>query len=134
MCCASAPWRAPAAVAASKVVAGGDPALAELAGLIGDPAVRHRGTLGGSIANNDPSADYPAGAARPRRHGGDRPPAASRQEDFFLGLFETALQPGEIVTAVDVPGGRAPREVPRSPASRYAMAGVFVARGRAVCG
>ena len=116
-------------VAASKVVREAIPALAELAGLIGDPAVRHRGTLGGSIANNDPSADYPAAllaldaiVETDRRH--------IAAEDFFLGLFETALAPGEIVTAVAFPvGARGAYEKFPNPASRYAMAGVFVARG-----
>lgn len=119
-----------ASVAASGVVQEAIPALAELAGLIGDPAVRHRGTLGGSIANNDPSADYPAALL-----GLDAVIETDRRriaaEDFFLGLFETALEPGEIVIAVEFPLGAhaAYRKFP-NPASRYAMAGVFVARGR----
>jgi carbon-monoxide dehydrogenase medium subunit len=103
------------------------PGLAELAGLIGDPHVRHRGTIGGSIANNDPAADYPGaclalGATI----------ITDRREidagDFFSGLFETALEPGEILTAVSfpVPEKMAYAKFP-NPASRYSMAGVCVA-------
>ena len=116
-------------VAASAIVRDAIPALAELAGLIGDPAVRHRGTLGGSIANNDPSADYPAALlALDAIVETDRRRIAA--QDFFLGLFETALEPGEIVTAVAFPvGARGAYEKFPNPASRYAMAGVFVARG-----
>jgi len=115
-------------VAASVEVQRAIPALATLAGLIGDPAVRHRGTLGGSIANNDPAADYPAAVlaldavvATNRR----RIPA----DGFFTGMFETALQPGEIVTQVSfrLPGRAAYMKFP-NPASRYAMPGVFVAQ------
>lgn len=103
------------------------PALAELAGLIGDPQVRNRGTLGGSIANNDPAADYPAAllalGATVRT---DRREIAAR--DFFTGLFETALDPGEIVVAVHFPRPeRAKYTKFRNPASRYAVVGVFVA-------
>ncbi|MDF2998162.1 MAG: carbon monoxide dehydrogenase [Xanthobacteraceae bacterium] len=118
-----------AAVAASPIVREAIPALAELAGLIGDPALRHRGTLGGSIANNDPSADYPAALL-----GLDAIVETDRRRiaagDFFLGLFETALEPGEIVTSVTFPiGAHAAYQKLPNPASRYAMAGVFVARG-----
>ena len=104
------------------------PALAELAGHIGDPQVRNRGTLGGSIANNDPAADYPAAclalAATIRTN--EREIAA---DDFFTGLFETALNDGEIVTAVafPVPEKAAYVKFP-NPASRYALVGVFVAK------
>jgi len=104
------------------------PALAELAGMIGDPQVRNRGTLGGSIANNDPSADYPAavlglGASIITNQ---RSIAA---DEFFTGIFETALRPGEIITAVNFPVPRAAAyEKFRSPASRYALVGVFVAK------
>ncbi|MBS7545895.1 FAD binding domain-containing protein [Ancylobacter oerskovii] len=116
-------------VATSPIVATHLPALAALAGLIGDPAVRNRGTLGGSVANNDPSADYPAACLAL-----DAVIVTDRRElpagDFFTGLFETALQPGEIVTAVRFPlGGEATYEKFPNPASRYAMAGVFVRRG-----
>ena len=104
------------------------PALAELAGVIGDPAVRNRGTIGGSLANNDPSADYPAAAlalgativTNARRIAAD---------DYFKGLFETALEPGEIITHVEFPiPEKAAYEKFRNPASRYALVGVFVAK------
>ena len=104
------------------------PALAALAGTIGDPAVRHMGTIGGSLANNDPAADYPGRRPRPRRHRPHRPSARSPPSDFFTGLFATALEDGEIVTRVDFPvPAKAAYEKFRNPASRYAMAGVFVA-------
>lgn len=106
------------------------PALAHLASLIGDPAVRHRGTIGGSIANNDPAADYPAAMlALGATVVTDRRSIAAA--DFFTGLFETALEEGEIVTSVsfDAPD-RAAYEKFRNPASRYAIVGVFVAKGK----
>src|SRR6476646_7787736 len=86
----------------SDVVKRGIPALAAMAGLIGDPAVRNRGTIGGSIANNDPAADYPAGlvALGATVHTTKREIAA---DNFFTGMFETALEPAEIVTAVRFP-------------------------------
>jgi carbon-monoxide dehydrogenase medium subunit len=114
-------------VAASEVVRGAIPGLAALAGEIGDPAVRHKGTLGGSVANNDPAADYPAGvlalAATVRTTA--RTIAA---DEFFTGMFETALNPGEIITEIAFPLPRRSgyAKFP-NPASRYAMAGVFVA-------
>ena len=103
------------------------PSLAALAGSIGDPAVRHRGTLGGSLANNDPAADYPAAAlglgatiVTDRR--------AISADDFFKGMFETALAEDELITAVRFPiPRRAGYAKLRSPASRYAIIGVFVA-------
>ena len=104
------------------------PALARLAESIGDPAVRHMGTLGGSLANNDPAADYPAAVlaldatVKTRR----REIAA---DDFFTGMFSTALEPDEIVTEVSFPvPERAGYAKFPNPASRYAMAGVFVAK------
>ncbi|WP_026381426.1 FAD binding domain-containing protein [Afifella pfennigii] len=117
-----------AEVAGSQEVKGAIPSLAALAGSIGDAQVRHRGTLGGSIANNDPAADYPAAAlalaATIRTDG--REIAA---DDFFTALYETALEEGEIVTGVSF---RIPETAGyakfRNPASRYPMAGVFVAR------
>jgi len=112
----------------SPVVRQAIPALAELAGLIGDPQVRNRGTLGGSVANNDPAADYPAAilALGATIHTDRR---AIAGEDFFTGLFETALEPGEIVTAVHFPRADRAKYVKfRNPASRYAIVGVFVAR------
>jgi len=104
------------------------PALTYLASLIGDPAVRHRGTIGGSLANNDPAADYPAavlalGAAVKTNK---RSIAA---DDFFQGLFTTALEDGEIITAVSFPiPAKAAYVKLRHPASRFALTGVFVAR------
>ncbi len=103
------------------------PALAALAGSIGDAAVRERGTIGGSLANNDPAADYPAPALAlgATIHTTKRQFAA---EDYFTGLFSTALEDGEIVTRVDFPVPlKAGYQKFRNPASRYAMAGAFVA-------
>ncbi|MCQ8782022.1 FAD binding domain-containing protein [Mangrovibrevibacter kandeliae] len=104
------------------------PGFAELAGLIGDPAVRHMGTIGGSVANNDPAADYPAAllALDGLIHTDRREVPAA---DFFRGLFETALEEGEIVTAVsfEAPDASAYEKF-RNPASRYAMCGAYVAR------
>ena len=116
-----------AEVADSDVAAKAIPALTALAGTIGDPAVRHLGTIGGSLANNDPAADYPAVALAlgATIHTTKRQIAAG---DFFTGLFSTALDDGEIVTRVDFPiPAKAAYEKFRNPASRYAMAGVFVA-------
>ncbi|TCN32037.1 FAD binding domain-containing protein [Sinorhizobium americanum] len=104
------------------------PAVCDLAGHIGDPAVRHMGTIGGSIANNDPAADYPAAMLAV-----DAVIVTDRREikagDFFTDLFETALEEGEIITAVrfDAPAKAAYQKF-ANPASRYAMTGVFVAR------
>jgi aerobic carbon-monoxide dehydrogenase medium subunit len=115
-----------AEVATSDVVKKAIPALAKLAGLIGDPAVRHRGTIGGSIANNDPGADYPAavlglGATVNTNR------RTIKADDFFKGLFATALDDGEVITKVAFPvPARAGYEKFPNPASRYAMAGVFV--------
>jgi carbon-monoxide dehydrogenase medium subunit len=117
-----------ASVAASADVAKVLPALADLAGQIGDPHVRHRGTLGGSVANNDPNADYPAAvlALGATVHTSQRKIAA---DDFFVDVFETALEPDEIITAIEFP---LPRKAGYAkfahPASRYALVGVFVAR------
>ena len=117
-----------AQVANSEEVKRVNPALAHLAGLIGDPAVRNMGTLGGSIANADPAADYPAGVVGL----GATVHTTQRQiagEDFFTGMFETALQDGEIITKVSFPSAeRAGYTKFRNPASRYAVVGVFVAR------
>src|SRR6266705_139762 len=104
------------------------PALAALAGMIGDPAVRNRGTIGGSISNNDPAADYPAAvvALNAVVRTNKREIAA---DNFFTGLFETALDDGEIVTGVRFPKVQAANyQKFRNPASRYAIVGVFVAR------
>jgi aerobic carbon-monoxide dehydrogenase medium subunit len=112
----------------SPVVKAGIPALAALAGMIGDPAVRNRGTIGGSISNNDPAADYPAAvvALNAAVHTTKREIAA---DDFFTGLFETVLEPTEIVTSVRFPKPQAAAyQKFKNPASRYAIVGVFVAR------
>ena len=103
------------------------PALAGLAANIGDPHVRHKGTIGGSIANNDPAADYPAACVGlgATIHTNARKIAA---DDFFTGLFSTALEEGEVVTAVEFPlPKKAGYAKFPNPASRYAMIGVFVA-------
>ncbi len=112
----------------SKEVAEAIPALAALAGGIGDPAVRNRGTIGGSIANNDPAADYPAALVGlgATVHTNKREIAA---DDFFTGLFETALEDGEMVTKVSFPApDKAAYMKFPNPASRYAIVGVFVAQ------
>lgn len=114
-------------VATSKDVMTAIPALADLASMIGDPAVRHMGTLGGSVANNDPAADYPAAVVglNATIKTNKRSIAA---DDFFTGMFMTALEDGEIVTEIVFPiPERAAYMKFRNPASRYAMAGVFVA-------
>jgi carbon-monoxide dehydrogenase medium subunit len=116
-----------AEVASSAEVKKAIPALAALAGMIGDRMVRNMGTLGGSVAHNDPAADYPAAVlglgatvvTNKRKIAAD---------DFFKGLFETALQAGEIITAVSFPvPKRAAYMKFKNPASRYALVGVFVA-------
>lgn len=112
----------------SAEVAKAIPALAHMAHVIGDPAVRHKGTLGGSIANNDPAADYPAACLGlgATIHTNKRQVAA---KDFFTGLFDTALEDGEIVVKVSFPiPEKAGYEKFRHPASRFAMCGVFVAK------
>jgi aerobic carbon-monoxide dehydrogenase medium subunit len=104
------------------------PAIAYLASVLGDPAVRHRGTIGGSIANNDPAADFPAAllALGATVKTNKRAIAA---DDFFQGLFATALDDGEIITAVSFPiPGKAGYAKMRHPASRFALTGVFVAK------
>ena len=117
-----------AAVAASSEVQNMIPALAKLASNIGDPAVRNRGTIGGSIANNDPAADYPAAVIAL-----DAVVKTSKREipgdEFFTGMFETALEEDEIITAVmfSKPDSAAYMKF-ENPASRYAIVGVFVAR------
>lgn len=103
-------------------------AITELAGMIGDPHVRHMGTMGGSVANNDPAADYPSAvlALNATVVTNKRTIAA---DDFFVGLFETALEDGEIITAFEfqAPAKAGYAKFP-NPASRYAMTGVFVAK------
>jgi carbon-monoxide dehydrogenase medium subunit len=115
-------------VAESDVVRDSVPLLANLAVGIGDPAVRNRGTIGGSVANNDPSADYPAAVlALGATVVTDRREIAA--DYFFTGLFETALQPNEVITSLRFPipaaGGYAKF---KSPASRYAVVGVCVVK------
>lgn len=116
-----------AEVAASSDVASAIPALASLAGGIGDSQVRNRGTIGGSIANNDPAADYPAAlvALGATVHTNSRTIAA---DDFFTDLFETALADNEVVTKVTFPVPQAAgyAKFP-NPASRFALVGVFAA-------
>ncbi len=115
-------------IAGSADVRDAIPALAELAGEIGDPHVRNRGTIGGSVANNDPAADHPAAVLAL-----DGIVVTNEREipagDFFAGMFETVLGDSEIVTAIRlaVPEKAAYGRFP-NPASRYPMAGVFVAR------
>ena len=116
-------------VAGSSLVQKAVPALAALAGGIGDRQVRNRGTIGGSVANNDPSACYPAAVLGlgGTVHTNRRDIAA---DDFFVGMFETALEDDEMITAVSFPKTAKAAYVKfPNPASRYAMVGVFVASG-----
>ena len=117
-----------ATVASSNEVKKAIPALAKLAGNIGDPAVRNRGTIGGSIANNDPAADYPAAVialgakivTNKRELSGD---------DFFTGMFETALDDDEIITSIKFPKATTAAYMKfENPASRYAIVGVFLVK------
>ena len=117
-----------ASVAASEVVKANLPALASLASMIGDPAVRHMGTIGGSLANNDPTADYPAAVMAL-----DATIVTNKRklkpEEFFQGLFTTALAPDEIITRVQFPLAKKAAYIKfRNQASRYALVGVFVAK------
>ena len=118
-----------AEVANSDVVKGAIPALAYMASHIGDSQVRNRGTIGGSVANNDPAADYPSAVLGlgATVHTSRRKIAA---DDFFLGMFTTALEPDEILVAVEFPiPEKAGYAKMKNPASRYVMAGAFVSRG-----
>ncbi|GKQ55202.1 xanthine dehydrogenase family protein subunit M [Bradyrhizobium sp. Ce-3] len=115
-------------VAQSEAVQKAIPALANLASMIGDPAVRHRGTIGGSLANNDPAADYPAAVLALGATVKTNKRSISA-EDFFKGLFTTALEDGEMITAVSFPvPAKAGYAKMRHPASRFALTGVFVAK------
>jgi aerobic carbon-monoxide dehydrogenase medium subunit len=107
------------------------PGLAEMASWIGDTQVRHCGTMGGSLANNDPSACYPAAVlAIGATIKTDRRSIGA--DDFFLGMFTTALEPDELITSIAFPvPEKSAYEKFRNPASRYAMVGVFVAKGPA---
>jgi carbon-monoxide dehydrogenase medium subunit len=115
-------------VAASPIVRDAVGALAWLAGHIGDRQVRYRGTIGGSLANNDPSACYPSAAlALGATIRTDRREIAA--DDYFQGMFTTALEPGELITEVRFPvAERAAYVKFPNPASRYAMVGLFVAK------
>ena len=122
-----------AAVAANAEVQQAIPALADLAGKIGDRQVRNRGTIGGSLANNDPAACYPAAVlglgATVHTHSatGGRDIAA---DDFFKSMFETALAEGEVITAVSFPvPEKAGWQKFKQPASRFSIVGVFVSKG-----
>jgi carbon-monoxide dehydrogenase medium subunit len=105
------------------------PGLAKMASWIGDTQVRHRGTMGGSLANNDPSACYPAAVlACNATIVTDR--RSITADDFFQGMFTTALEPNEMITAIEFPKvEKSNYEKFRNPASRYAMVGVFIAKG-----
>ncbi|UFN51082.1 xanthine dehydrogenase family protein subunit M [Roseomonas sp. OT10] len=105
------------------------PALAKMAGMLGDPAVRNRGTMGGSLANNDPAADYPAAAlALGATFVTDK--RRIKADDYFQGMFATALEPTELLVAIRFPvPEKAGYAKMRNPASRYVMTGVFVAKG-----
>ncbi len=117
-----------AEVANSKEIKKTIPSLASLAEGIGDPQVRNRGTIGGSIANNDPSADYPSAciALEATIHTNERKIEASK---FFKGMFETALKKGELIEAIEfkVPEKSSYQKHP-NPASRYAVVGVYIAK------
>lgn len=117
-----------AAIASSPEIKAKIPGLQHQASLIGDEAVRHRGTMGGSLANNDPAACYPSallalgGTVKTDRR-------SITADDFFQGMFTTALEQGEIITAVEMPiPEKSGYEKFRNPASRYAIVGVFVAK------
>jgi len=114
-------------VASSPEVKNAIPALAALAGIIGDRQVRHMGTMGGSLANSDPAADYPAAVLAL----GATITTNKRKieaDDYFKGLYETALEPGELITSVAFPAPkRAAYMKFKNPASRFAIVGVFVA-------
>jgi carbon-monoxide dehydrogenase medium subunit len=116
-------------VAAHKGIAEAIPGLSVLAGWIGDTQVRHRGTIGGSLANNDPSACYPAAVlALQATIVTDK--RSIPADEFFQGMFTTALEPGELITSVvfPLPVEKSAYSKFRNPASRYAMVGVFVAK------
>ncbi|WP_428491553.1 FAD binding domain-containing protein [Rhodopila sp.] len=117
-----------AAIASNPDIKAKIPGLQHQASMIGDEAVRHRGTMGGSLANNDPAACYPSallalgGTIKTDRR-------SILADDFFQGMFTTALEPGEIITAVELPiPEKSAYEKFRNPASRYAIVGVFVAK------
>lgn len=120
-----------ASVAVSPTVRETIPALAQMAGSIGDPQVRHRGTMGGSVANDDPAADYPSAvlALGAVIRTNEREIVA---DDFFEGMFTTVLEEGEIITSIAFPIPKSAGYAKmRNPASRYALAATFVVRGAA---
>jgi aerobic carbon-monoxide dehydrogenase medium subunit len=120
-----------AEVASSPDVQQAIPALAYLASQIGDRQVRNRGTIGGSLANNDPAADYPA-AALGLGATIQTDQRTITADDFFKGLYETALRDGEVITAVRFPvPDKAGYQKFKQPASRFACVGVFVSKGPA---
>jgi carbon-monoxide dehydrogenase medium subunit len=117
-----------ATIAASADIKAKIPGLQHQASLIGDEAVRHRGTMGGSLANNDPAACYPSavlalgGTIKTNKR-------SIAADDFFTGMFSTALEQGEIITSIELPvPEKSAYEKFRNPASRYAIVGVFVAK------
>ncbi|HEX2944258.1 MAG TPA: xanthine dehydrogenase family protein subunit M [Rhodopila sp.] len=117
-----------ATIASSPEIKAKIPGLQHQASLIGDEAVRHRGTMGGSLANNDPAACYPSavlalgGTIKTDRR-------EIKADDYFQGMFTTALEPGEIITSISLPiPEKSAYEKFRNPASRYAIVGVFVAK------
>ncbi|MBV9734883.1 MAG: xanthine dehydrogenase family protein subunit M [Acidisphaera sp.] len=120
------------AIATSPDIAKAIPGLTTMAGWIGDTQVRHRGTMGGSLANNDPTACYPAAvlALNATIRTDKRSIAA---DDYFQGMFTTALEPGELITEIEfpLPVEKSAYAKFRNPASRYAMVGVFVAKSSA---
>ncbi len=114
-----------------KAIASKIPGLSEMASWIGDTQVRHRGTMGGSLANNDPSACYPSAVlACDATITTDR--RSIKADDYFQGMFTTALESDEIITSISFPvPEKSAYEKFRNPASRYAIVGVFVAKGPA---
>lgn len=119
-----------AEISTSPEVRGNLPALADMAGAIGDPQVRNRGTLGGSVAHADPAADYPA-AVLGLNATIDTNRRRIRADDFFTGMFSTALEPGELIVSIHFPVPDAAAYAKfESPASGYALVGVMVARNR----
>jgi len=118
-----------AEVAGSNVVREAIPALAHLASLIADPQVRNRGTMGGSVANNDPAADYPAAVLGLNAHVVTSSQRRIPADAFFIDTFETALAADELIVAIELAiPRRAAYAKYRHPASGYAVAGVFIAQ------
>ena len=116
-------------VASSKDVKKAIPSLAKLAGGIGDPQVRNRGTIGGSVANNDPAADYPAACIALNATINTNNNRKINAENFFRGMFETCLKKGELIESIEfeIPQKSSYQKL-KNPASRYAVVGVYVAK------